>query len=102
MRRSAPLLALSVAASLAVGGCATRAPAKAPAQVAAADGAAAAADAVECHLEEVTGSHFKTRVCLTAGQKAMRDAHTQVTKDALTQPRGALIYCPAPKPGGGC
>jgi type IV pilus biogenesis protein CpaD/CtpE len=47
---------------------------------------------VQCHIEPVTGSLLKTRVCLTRAQREAREALTDEMKGALQRQRS--IACP--------
>jgi hypothetical protein len=60
-----------------LGGCASRPAAPSTAQ------AAPASDDVQCHLESVTGSLLKSRVCLTKAQRDALQAETDQTKQVI-------------------
>jgi len=64
-----------------LGGCASRPVAPSTAQVASASGD------IQCHLESVTGSLLKTRVCLTQAQRDAQQAATDQTKQMMKNPQ---------------
>jgi hypothetical protein len=74
-------------AALALCGCVSR-----PVPVAAPAAAGGLNTDVQCHLETVTGSLFKERVCLTKAQRDAREGLTDAMKDGLDRQRS--IACP--------
>jgi len=83
LRSYCPIIVMAV---LALCACASR-----PAAVGSASLPHGAGD-VQCHIEPVTGSLLKTRVCLTKAQREARQAMTDEMKDALQRQRS--IACP--------
>jgi hypothetical protein len=72
--------------ALALCACATR---PVPVSAAAQEGGP---NDVQCHLESVTGSMFKERVCLTKAERDSRQALTDDMKTGLDRQRS--IACP--------
>jgi hypothetical protein len=66
-----------------LGGCAPSPVAPSTVAPSTAQVASASDDDIQCHLESVTGSLLKTRVCLTKAQREEQQAETDQTKQVI-------------------